>query len=287
MELIFNIIVVLWYIIYMILLIHLYFANSRPYNFEQKVDIKNNNRKLEDLSFIIYKKLKPEVITATIVKLINTRKIKVIFENEDFWLIKNDDDNLTKAEFNIMDLLFEIVGNGTKVSLNSLINYCNNSRGCSNFLMNYELWKKFATIESNKSKLFEMKTNYRSVKLVKNTGLLIFVLNFLFRFTIGFDSFFAYFTLIPSIFIIIYFYNISKLNYETSQEYYGWIVFRKELKENNKLLDNDRYFEYAIILNCYDNLENTKKLDFIKKLDLAINKCYVNAVLKGNRSLFK
>ena len=287
LKIIFDIIVILWYIFYVLFFIYLYFMNSKPYVFEKKIDTKNYDRSLEDLSFIIYKKLRPDVITANIIRLINTRKIKVVFENADFWLIKNDDDNLKKTELNIMDLLFEVIGNGSKVSIEQINNYCNKSRGCSDFLMNYELWKKFATIESNKSKLFEMKTNYSLVKFVKNIGLLLFGLNILFRFVFNFDSLFAYFTLIPAIFIMIYFYNISKLNYETSQEYYGWLDFRKELKENNELLENDKYFEYAIILKCYENIDNEKKLQFIKKLDLAINKCYINAVLKGNRSLFK
>ena len=69
------IIMVLWYLYYIYLMIRLYLNNSKPYNYDNIIDIKNVDMPLSDLSLIIYKKIKPELLTSTIVKLIDDKKI--------------------------------------------------------------------------------------------------------------------------------------------------------------------------------------------------------------------
>ena len=64
--------------------------------------------------------------------------------------------------------------------------------------------------------------------------------------------------------------NISKLTKEYSDYYYSFLNFRKELRENPNLLENNKYFEYSILLKSYDNVTNNNKKDFGKFRSLFI-----------------
>lgn len=282
-KIVFYIIMVLWYLYYIYLMIRLYLNNSKSYDCDNIIDIKNVDMPLSDLSLIIYKKIKPELLTSTIVKLIDDKKIILNKENGDFILIKNcDDEDLSKSDFNIIDLLFNTIGSDNKVSLKKIDSFCKNNSGSSSFLMSYQIWKKLVYVSSNHNKIFEPKLDYSKVKVMQKIGIILFILNILLKyyFIIGF------FMIVPSIFITIYFYNISKLTKEYSDYYYSFLNFRKELRENPKLLENNKYFEYSILLKSYDNVTNNNKKEFTKKLDMAIQKCYRSAILNGNRSLF-
>lgn len=283
-KIVFYIIMVLWYMYYIYLFINLYLNNSKPYDCDKVIDVKNVVIPLEDLSLIIYKKIKPEVLTATIVKLINNRKIKLEKNNDDFTLICNcHDSDLSKIELNIMELLFAVIGKDDKVTIRQINNFCTNNSGSSSFLMNYEIWKKLALVSSNKNKIFEPKLDYNKVKLVQSIGIILFILNIILKLY----SFIGFFIIIPSILITIYFYNISKLTKEYSDYYYSFLNFRGEIRENPELLKNNIFFEYSIILKSYDAVSNIDKKEFAKRLDRAINKCYTNSLLYGNRSLFR
>lgn len=282
-KIVFYIIMVLWYLYYIYLMIRLYLNNSKPYDYDNIIDIKNTDMPLSDLSLIIYKKIKPELLTSTIVKLIDDKKIILNKANDYFILIKNcDDEDLSKADFNIIDLLFNTIGSDNKVSLKKMDSFCKNNSGSSSFLMSYQIWKKLVYVSSNHSKIFEPKLDYSKVKFIQRMGIILFILNILLKyyFIIGF------FMIVPSIFITIYFYNISKLTKEYSDYYYSFLNFRKELRENPNLLENNKYFEYSILLKSYDNATNMNKKEFTKQLDMAIQKCYRSAILNGNRSLF-
>lgn len=272
----------IWYGFALLLTIYLYFKDSRAYSFDKEIDVKNINRSLEDLSLLVYKKIVPEVMTASVVKLIDKGKIKLTFENNVFWLTKIEDEELNKADFSLMELLFDNIGDGKRVSVIQINDFCNKKSGNSNFLMNYQLWRKMSIVCSNKKELFDEKREYNIVRFTQYIGILLFILNIV----LGIYNLFGFLVIIPAILIKVYFYKISKLTYDATQEYYGWLEFRGQLRTNPKLFDNNRYLEYSILLKCYDNIPEPLKHDFTKELDIAIKKCYLNSYFRGNRSLF-
>lgn len=277
------IVIIIWCLLYIFFMIYLYLNDSRMYDLEYDVDTSNIDRTPEDLSLIIYKKIKIETFTASIIKLINDHIITIKKENDDFVLIKNNEDNLSKSQFTLVDFLFNTIGNEKEVSLKQINSFGNKKSGCSMFLMIYDIWKKMIIVESKRKEIFEPKLEYNIVKLFQRTGILLFALNILLKkyCLIGF------FIIIPSIFISLYFYKISKLTKEYTQEYYGWLQFRKQLKENNIPLNKNKYLEYTVILRCIEIITPNERREFIEKLDNIMRKCYTNAVLNGNRSLFK
>lgn len=280
-NLCFNIALALWYILYILFIVYLSISSNGIYSVDDIII--SSDLSLNDLSFIMYRKIKPEVLTASIVKLINDKKIELKKENNNFILIKKTDENLSKSDFNILELLFNVIGNSNEVSLQKIDKFCETRNGCSDFLLNYEIWKKLIIVSSNRKDIFEPKIDYNKVKFFKYTGILFFILNIVLkRFSI-----LGFIVIIPSIFISFYFYHISKLTEEASKKYYGFLKLRKDIKENNKLLENNACLEYSIILKCFDNIPDKEKLDFVNGLDIAIKKCYKKAFFRGNRSLFK
>lgn len=277
----FYITLILWYILYVLFVFYLSMCSNGIYSIDDIII--SSDTPLNDLSLIINRKIKPETLTASIIKLINDKKIELKKENNDFILIKKTDENLSKSDFNILELLFTVIGNSNNVSLKQIDKFCETRNGCSDFLLNYEIWKKLMIVSSNKKDIFEPKLDYNKVKFFKYTGILFFILNIVLkRFSI-----LGFIVIIPSIFISFYFYHISKLTEEASKKYYGFLKLRKDIKENNKLLENNTYLEYSIILRCFDNIPDKEKLNFVKGLDMSINKCYKRAFFRGNRSLFK
>lgn len=279
---IFLIVIAVWYSFTFLLAIYLYFKNSKAYDYEKEINVKEINRSLEDLSLLVYKKIVPEVMTASIVKLIDKGKIKLTSENNVFWLTKIEDEDLNKADFSLMELLFDGIGNGDKVSVNQINEYCNKKSNNSTFLMNYQLWRKMSIVCSHKNELFEEKREYSVVKFVHILGILIFILNIILQIF----NLFGFLIIIPAILIKVYFYKISKLTYDAAQEYYGWLQFRGSLRSDSSLFDSNRFLEYSILLKCYENINQKLKHDFIKELDIAVKKCYLNSYFRGNRSLF-
>ena len=278
----FNICVISWYVVAILLLVYLYFKDSKPYGFEREIDVTEKDRSLNDLSLLVYKKIVPEVMTASVVKLIDQAKIKLTEEDDAFWLTKIDDDDLTKADFNLMALLFDIIGDGERVSVNQIYKYCDKKSNNSTFLLNYDLWKKMSVVGSKKGELFEEKREYTFVRFFHYLGILMFILNIVLKVY----NLFGFLIIIVAILIKVYFYKISKLTYDSAQEYYGWLEFRGKLRSNSKLFDNNKYLEYSILLKCYDNIPEKLKKEFVIKLDAAIRKCYLNSYFRGNRSLF-
>lgn len=282
MKSLFYIVMVIWYILYVFLIIKIYIYNSRPYDYEKTVDINTLNISLNDLSLIIYKKIIPELLVATIIKLIDDKKIIIEKEDEDFILIKNcSDKSLSKSDYYVMDLLFNLIGNN-KVSIEQISNFCKNNSRSSSFLMIYQIWKKLVYVSSNHNKIFEQKLDYNKAKIIQRTGIILFILNIILKF----NYFIGFFIIIPAIFIMIYFYNVSKLTKEYSIYYYSFLSFRGDVKKNPRLLEDSRFFEYSIILKCNDSTINTNKKEFTIALISAIKKSYLKSVFYGNRSIF-
>lgn len=276
------VLIAIWYLSCFILTIYLYYRDSKAYPFNNDVDVKKINRSLEDLSLLVYKKIVPEVMTANIVKLIDKGKIKLTSENNIFWLTKIDNEDLNNADFNLMELLFEVIGDGERVNVKRINEFCNKKSGNSEFLFNYNLWHKMSIMCSNKKILFEEKLEYNIVRMIQIIGILLFILNIIFKIF----NLFGFIIIIPAILVKIYFFRISKLTFDATQEYYGWLEFRGKLRKDSKLFDNNKYLEYSILLKCYDNISEEMKLAFIKELDAAIKKCYLHSYFRGNRSLF-
>lgn len=297
-ESVYYLVVIGWYCGYIFFMGYLHVRHSIPYRNEyDKEYCESIPSPLSPgaLSMLMYKKIKAEVLTATIFALIKKRILTVRAENNDYIIRLTNADyatlDLGNSQKQILEFLIDMMNDEKEVSLSTIHNYCNGNSGSSEFLFNYQIWKKIILKESYKTNFFEDKVDYSKVKLLKYIGLCLFAANFLLKthLLIG------YFILVPIYFLPLYFYKIYKRTVVANEEYYKWLAFKNYLANISDFnYDNkeiDKYLVYATILNVNEKFKVQNptdfNADFVNRLNIAVNRCVIRANLYGNRSIKK
>ena len=297
-ETIFNYIVIGWYCGYIYFIAYLHVHHSIPYRNEYNEEYCKSipNRYAPGiLSMLMYKKITPEVFTASIFSLIKRNVLGVVISDNKYilYLVNPEYKNLDlgSSQKYLLDFLVDIMGEENKISLDKLYNYCSGNTSSSSFLLNYQIWKQIILKESCKIKFFEDKVEYTKVHIYKRIGLVLVVLNFILQYHL----FLGYFLLVPIYFLPLYFYKIFKRTVDANEEYYKWLAFKNYLANlSNFTYDKqemDKYLIYATVLkvnNEFANqVPNVTSIDFVNKLNIAINRCVIKATLYGNRGIKK
>ena len=298
MESIYYYMVIAWYCCYIYFICYLHVHNSISYRSEYNKEYCESIPNLLNpgsLSMLMYKKITPETLTAAIFILIKKNILEVERRDNDYILSLAHPEHSTfdigNSQKYILDFLIDIMNEQKEVSLTRIYNYCNGSSGSSNFLLNYQIWKKLILKESCRQKFYEDKLDYSKVKLFKNIGLILFLLAFILHTNLVI----GYFILIPSLFLPLYFYKIYKRTVEANEEYYKWLAFRNYLANISQFSydekDIDKYLIYATMLKVNEEfrLQNANNFDadFVSKLNNAVKRCVKRANLYGSRSIVK
>lgn len=280
-------ILIIWYFVCFLYAVYLYFNNSKPYYCEEIYNIKSVPYKVNpaELSILMYNKITPEVITATIVFLIKKGSISYKKLNNDYLIYKkNNEIKLNKGQKYLLELLFDEIGSQDKVKTSAIYSYCTNNRNSSNFLNSYSIWRRLVLNEISKNNYFEKKDSYIMARNIKIIGSILFIINIVLRYNL----FLGYFIIIPSFLIMFYFRIIYKRTKEANKKYYKWISYGNYLNDKSKLLEDENfiYNSYGLILNNGCNLCKTDNYEFVISLNEAIKKSLKRANLYGNRSIF-
>lgn len=294
-QIIYNIVLILWYLGFIGLIYYFYKTAHKPYQakFQDKYyfDIPEYLNPGE-LSILMYKKIKPDVITATILYLIRKGVIEKKGRGKKYTLIYKPSPSLrlAKSQEYILDILFQKISEGKKqITIDQINEFANSHYNCSNFLTDYQIWHKLIIQESKQKQFYEPKQNYSIIQKYRNIAIVLFLINFLLPHKI----ILGYFIPIPAYLMCIYFYKIYKRTEIYNEEYHKWQAFNNYLKNINNFNDSkkklDIYYIYSSVLGSIQDLENNieGKTGFNTSLNKAINKCVINAELKGNRRLWK
>lgn len=284
---------IVWYIGAMTLIIYLYNHNYKPYpcKFNQKYyEELPSDLDPGELSVLLYRKIEPQVFTTVILNLIKKGVLELKLSGGDYhFKILNAPGRikLTRSETVVKDFLMNI-GKMGEFSLKELANYCGTKRGDSEFLFQFDLWKKVLRRESSKRLFFDEKQGYGMVKLIKNFGILLLIANFVG----GYHLFTGYSTILPILFLPFFFSILYRRTENYSEEYEKWLAFKNyldNLKAFPEPKDIHDFTMSAIVLKKIDALYNYKPNDksivFAKTLHQTLMKCYRHAYLNGNRSL--
>lgn len=291
-NVIFIIISVIWYLGCILFILYLNKKYNRPYltEFNEKYynDIPSQLNPCQ-LSYLLYKKLVLEVLSATVQFLIIKERLIVKKQENDFIIYGNyNDKKMSKSQKYLCDFLINTIGDTKYVKLSDINNYCNNNGGASEFLLNYQIWKKIITKES-KNNYYEEKTEFSYIRKYQFIGLCIFALNIIFSFNYTASFFIPFF----AFFLSFYFFKIFKRTKEANTEYYKWLAFRNYLKDSNfqeniSKLDKQKYLLYATIYKIDDKVAPKLGEDnFVSLLTSSLNNAVIKATLYGNRSIFK
>lgn len=284
---------IMWYIGAIVLIIYLYNRNYKPYpnKFNQNYyeDLPSDLEPGE-LSILLYRKITPQVFTTVILSLIKKGALELkIYEDDYHFKVMNASGRikLSRSETVVKDFLMSI-GKMGEFSLKEMANYCGTKKGDTEFLFQFDLWKKVLRRESSKRRFFDEKQGYGMVKLVKNFGILLLIANFVG----GYHLFTGYSTILPILFLPFFFSILYRRTEYYSEEYEKWLAFANYLDNLNNLKKPDNVHDFtmsAIVLKkmeaLYNYAPNDKSIVFANTLHQTLMKCYRHAYLNGNRSI--
>lgn len=287
----YTILVFIYYLFSLWLIAYLYWNYSKPHKPEKLLNYTNkipSTISPIELSILVNNKITPQVFTATIYYLIETKALIKVKEKKNVYLYRNLNfkGNLSHSQKYAIKMLIEIIGNGERVSLDTVENYCNNNAGATTFLLNYEIWKRMATAEGSKKAFFEPKRSNSLVKWFSILGVGLFLINILF----GIHSFLGYCILLPALFIVYYYKKIFKRTKKYNNQFYEWLEFSSYLRNIKQLgyqkENTNLYVMYSIVLDKIEYVEPhlLKSYEFTN-INKFIKKCYKRAYFHGSRSI--
>lgn len=286
-NIVFLLVLITWYILFLIFMLFLYIKYSKPYHIKKIERIYDKvPEKLSpiELSMLLYHKMTPNALSATITYLIEQGYI--IREGDYLYKVPSEQ-MLSLSQEKAIELLFDVLGDGKKVDTTKISEFCNNNTNATDFLLGYDIWGNMALREVAASKQFYVqKMDYELVKWFQYLGYLLAILNFVLHcHYIG-----GYLIIIPAYFILKYFYKIDKRTRFYQEQFYKWLGFGNylsNLKSKEELKINENWtLIYSILLNKIGHVEKIiKNEQFFTNLDEAIQKCYRKAYFFGNRKI--
>ena len=283
---------IIWYIGAMTLIIYLYNHNYKPY--PNKISQKYYEELPSDLdagelSILLYRKIEPQVFTTVILSLIKKGALELKFYEDDYHfkiVTAPGRIKLTRSETVIKDFLMNI-GKMGEFSLKEMAIFCGTKKGDSEFLFQFDLWKNVLRRESSKKRFFDEKKGYAMVKLAKNFGILLLIVNFIG----GYHLFTGYSTVLPILFLPFFFSILYRRTEQYSEEYEKWMAFGNYLDHLKEFPESKEIHDFtmsAIVLKkmnaLYQYKSDDKSIAFANTLHQTLMKCYRHAYLNGNRS---
>lgn len=286
---IYYIMCIIWCLSFLGMILYLNFNCSMPYTpkFNQRIYPKiPSNLNPGELSNLMYKKISPDVFTATIMFLVKKGVLTLKRTKDDFVLILNKIDvNLSPSQRLVINILIDNIGNKQQVTFKQIEDYCKSSHNSTDFLLNYQLWNKMMIKESNKKKFYEQKNEYNQISFIRATGIGLFLLNII----LGYHSLIGYFIIIPACFVAFYFYKIYKRTENANEEYHKWLAFKRYLINIDEYFYEKEnigsYIIYGLVLKLPDLEQKLTDFHCVEKLNNIINHNVILASLKANRSI--
>lgn len=217
------------------------------------------------IDYLMNKKVTTKTFLITILDLISQNKIlieKSSNEEDDYiFILPQNDFSVTTVEKEVIEILFNVVGNNNKCSLNNLKNYGKNQYN-SNIL-----YKKYISFTKKVKKEIEYKNYFKKESKIKNLckNLLIVILciSLILGFFIHGNEYISvlnYYLLTIS-FGLVYYIILTKDKNRTRKgimEYSKWLAHKRFLKDFGKFDSKelqeivlwDRYFVTAVTLGC-------------------------------------
>lgn len=222
-------------------------------------DIPNDNNPAL-VGYLVNKKVSTEDLSATILNLINKKKIDFTkVDKNDYQFSLVDSTDLDEMESLVIDLVFD---GKTEQKLSAFKKKAKS--GYNEFLLKYNLWNGRALRKANEKNYFESKVWVKSISIFYSLlGLCLLVL-----LNTYVNKIIAILIIILGFISLIYFSSYTKRTREGNEEYLKWIGLKNfmndfgkmDIKELPEVRLWDKYLVYAVTLGCASKLAKTMKI---------------------------
>lgn len=273
---IFDILSGIWIIGLLFLIKFIYKNYDKEYISEFKGkyfrDIPNDNNPAL-VGYLVNKKIRTEDLSATILNLINNKKIEFSkIAKNDYNFILIDEKNIDELDKLAISLLFD---DKKETSLSEFKKKAKESH--DDFLKKYNEWYKEAINLSKNKNYFEVKISAKLFSILYS----IFGLMLLFL-TNNYVNKILFIVLIILGFVsLIYFISYTRRTKEGNEEYLKWIGLKNfmndfgkmDIKELPEVKLWEKYLVYAVTLGCASKLVKTMKIKVkeLKNTDVDID----------------
>lgn len=259
------------------------------YDKEYKSDFNNEyNREFIDdydvtvIEYLLKKHISEQAFSTSILNLIYKKKIKVeeVDNKKDYKLTKINEEGITRAEKEVMEILFNKAGNGSELSLKGLKKYAKEIHGTTSpFLKGFEVWKNIVLDDSVKENFYENNTKIKLYLFLY--CLLGFVLVFL-HYNLGIFNFLTLIIIVATLGFLLYLLSFKKRTKKGADHYARWMAFKKFLEDFGRFDEKElpeiaiweRYLVYASIFNIADKVSKDMKIKFN---EMNYNNTYYNS----------
>lgn len=231
-----------------------------------------NNNYPSHIRHLYSGKVDYKTFIVTLLELIDKKSIKLIRKNKNkYFLIDNKDEiiELTKSEAELKKILFNKIGDGDCVSIDTIKRSSKKNSGY--FYAIYKEWQNVFEFEGAKYKYF------KPIKPIIDSSLFYFLMSLaIVIYNIIFTKFIVLALLMFYVtsYLIIDVNNYSNRETEAKCEYIDWLKFKNYLANRDNNLDEldittlENYAMYAYALDEYDSFVKKLNKKYLKNKDV-------------------
>lgn len=268
----FLVVTILYIAFEVILWIHMY----RKYDKEYKVDFDHKyyreftgNYDVEVVDYLMKKDVTIDALNASIMNLIYKKHIEIEEDSNDkknLILVLKNREKANPAEKKLIELLFDLIGKGDKVTLREIKNYSKKYETADLFIKKYNDWQLAVKTAGKKEEFFEENITPKMVGIAYFIlGLVIISLMMCFRIEI---ALFYIVTFIGGISFAIYTLSFKKWTKKGREHYLKWTAFKQFLLDFGSFKDKeipeialwDKYLVYATVFGIAKQVEKAMKI---------------------------
>lgn len=285
-----DIIINVWYVLFILLVLYLFFKCIKPH----KV-IKNNeilkevpsNLNIIEISNLVNRTINANTLSAYVHNLINRKIINVQISDGVEYLYKSiNTNNLSLSDTSTLNLIFNVIGDGDRVTIQQLNIFCKRKRNKNILLQEWTLWCRVVKKDNYSHIFFETKEQYGLVRFFTSSGCALFLVNLI----LDYNLILAKYIIIPSILLLIIFNKVYKRTPAANIEFHKWLNYKKYLENiENYNVDPEKIESLIMHATCLGVKEVEEKIsnhDYCKRITEGLNKSILKAILSGDRRLF-
>ena len=263
----------------LISIIYIYFRYDREYKSDFISDYNRefiDDYSVEVVDYIMNKKITPNAMSASIMNLVYKKNIKVEKledeKKEEYKFTFQNFDGATDEEKELIDFLFNRVGNQETFTTKQLKEYAKSTKTYNKFLSNYTRWESKVMKKGKELKIYESHagvTTYAVLYMCASLFLGFITIN------LGLLNVMVVLNALLSIGIAIYTGTFDKRTKYGNEQYVRWKAFKKflldfgtfELKELPEIALWERYLVYATIFGVAKKVSGAMNVK-IKEMNL-------------------